>query len=356
MIHSAVAPVFKHRKSQVADRGSAAESQKSSQWPEGWHPAYVLEMLPYAVVVLDATGRVSGCNPAAHELLGAPLVGEPWQGVVQRAFAPQDNPLATGPFLRDGRRIRVATRALAPQPGQIVLLSEDAEAAGEQPLASAAETAAVLAHQIRTPLAAAVLFAGHLMRPLLETQDRLRIAGKLRAALGHLERLVNDILLYARAGRVEKRPLALAGLIDELRELVEPWLCEQDCRITWPQQTPPVRLLAQRDALLSALENLIVNAVEACGRGARLALDVRTTGAGAVECVLSDNGPGVPAGLEARIFEPFFTTRANGTGLGLAVARAVARAHGGEICYAPRAGGGATFTLRMPIDQAGVRS
>lgn len=316
-------------------------------------PARVLEMLPAAVVVLDGAGHVRQCNPAALDLLGAPLLGQPWHDVLRRAFV-ADCGSSSGPLLRDGRRVRVATRAAAPLPGQIVLLAEDAEAAGEQPAATAAvEAAAVLAHQIRTPLAAAVLYAGHMTRPLLETQDRLRLAGKLRAALGHLERLVNDILLCVRAGRGEKRPLALSSLIHELCELTEPWLREQGCRLACPQEIPPLVLPVQREALRSALENLVVNAAEACGRGGCLELEVRCDGPQAVEFVLSDNGPGVPPGLEARIFEPFFTTRANGTGLGLALVRAVALAHGGDVHYAPRAGGGAQFTLRIPISPSG---
>lgn len=310
----------------------------------------VFARMPAGLVVLDGTGCISGYNPAALDLLGVPLAGVRWQQVVPRAFAPHGGKLAPADTrLRDGRRVRVMTAALAPQPGQIIVLVEEPEAVAV-PWATAAETAAVLAHQIRTPLAAAVLYVGHLLRPSLEPPERLRLADKLRAALAHLERLVNDILLWVRAGRIEKRPLELPALLAELRELAQPLLAAQDGRLDCPQEIPPLVCLGHREALLTALLNLVGNAVEACGRGARLELAVRRLpDEAAMELVLSDNGPGVPAEIAQRLFEPFFTTRPNGTGLGLAVVRAVARAHGGEVYYAPRPEGGAQFVLRLPI-------
>lgn len=314
----------------------------------------VIEALPAGVVVLSGDGIVRDCNSTAHNMLGTPLIDRPWAEVLARAFPPPTAPSSLNAgmvMLSDGRRVAVATRALTSPSGQIVLLFEMPVVYETNPEL----VAAVLAHQIRTPLAAAMLQAGQLMRTELEATQRQRIAGKLRAALGHLERLVNDILVCVRAARLEKRSVALDALLKELIELVGPVAAQHACSIDGPREIPPHAVLAHRDSLLVALESLVVNALEASGPGGRVEISVRTPGEDVVELVVSDDGLGVPQEAAGRLFEPFFTTRARGTGLGLVLVRAVARAHGGEARYAPRAEGGAQFTLRIPIYRPAAR-
>jgi signal transduction histidine kinase len=98
--------------------------------------------------------------------------------------------------------------------------------------------------------------------------------------------------------------------------------------------------------------NLVRNAAEAAGAGGRVVVRLSEDGAGA-EIAVEDSGPGIPAERRDRLFEPFFTTKPRGTGLGLAVSRAIARAHGGELAEVGMPGGGARFTLRLPGPPAG---
>jgi signal transduction histidine kinase len=107
----------------------------------------------------------------------------------------------------------------------------------------------------------------------------------------------------------------------------------------------------QRQKLRQVVFNLIKNAVEAAGRGGRVQVRVGA-GPGGVEVAVADSGPGIREGAHGRLFEPFFTTKPAGTGLGLAVSRAIARAHGGDIVADGAPLGGALFTLRLPVRTA----
>jgi len=103
------------------------------------------------------------------------------------------------------------------------------------------------------------------------------------------------------------------------------------------------------EKLRQVLVNLVKNAAEAAGAGGRVAVRVAEFD-GAAEIAVEDSGPGLDPGVRGRLFEPFFTTKPRGTGLGLAVSRAIARAHGGELAADAAAGGGARFALRLPLE------
>jgi signal transduction histidine kinase len=105
------------------------------------------------------------------------------------------------------------------------------------------------------------------------------------------------------------------------------------------------------EKLRQVLVNLVRNAAEAAGPGGRVAVAVGERD-GSAEVSVQDSGPGIPPERRARLFEPFFTTKARGTGLGLAVSRAIARAHGGELAADAPDGGGARFALRLPVRPA----
>lgn len=324
--------------------------------------ARLIAALPAGVVVLDGDGRVQECNPAALEFLGAPLQGQPWRAVIARAFSPRPDD-GDAVSLRDGRKLSLDTRALGDAPGQIVLLQDVTEARRLQErlerhkrLIAMGEMAAGLAHQIRTPLASAMLYASHLTHPALPPEDRSRYAGRIGESLRHLEKLVNDMLAFARGGGAEKATISVAGLLQGLREFAEPTLQAAECTLAFADEVPDVAVYGNRAALLGALQNLIVNAVQACGPSGRLEVCARAAGNGAIDIIVRDNGPGVPEEVKERVFEPFYTTRAQGTGLGLAVVQAVARAHGGAAWLESRQGEGSAFGLRLPINQSSVVS
>ena len=106
--------------------------------------------------------------------------------------------------------------------------------------------------------------------------------------------------------------------------------------------------------LRQVLSNLIRNAAEAAGRGGAVEVSLEGVAGGGAVLSVRDTGPGLDAGALSRLFEPFFTTKDRGTGLGLAVSRAIARAHGGEIEAENSPQGGAAFTVRLPRRPEGV--
>ncbi len=313
----------------------------------------LLDALPAGVVVLDGSGAVQECNPVARELLGEPLLGVSWSAVVARAFAPSaDGPDIT---LRDGRRVNVSTNPLGAEPGQILLLQDVTETHAlqerlnrAQRLSTLGEMSARLAHQVRTPLASALLYTSHLNRSDLAPADVARVAEKIRARLRHLDHLVNDMLTFARGGAGGSEAISLDALLADFRQVLEPLTIAAGCTLEVRDEAPGCQLYGNRDALLGALQNLATNAMQACGAGGRLRLFACIKDAACVEFRLADNGPGVPAELRERIFDPFFTTRAQGTGLGLAVVQAVARAHQGGVWLESRPGEGATFGIVLP--------
>ncbi len=163
----------------------------------------LINFLPGGVVVLDSSGRVTECNPTAIDLLGEPLEGELWRVVIARAFLPRRDD-GHEVSLHDGRRISIATRNLGAD-GQIILLTDQTETrrlqselSRHERLSALGKMMSALAHQIRTPLSTAMLYAGHLRNPQLQEGRREEFAGKLSNRLNHIERQVQDMLLFVK--------------------------------------------------------------------------------------------------------------------------------------------------------------
>jgi two-component system sensor histidine kinase FlrB len=209
------------------------------------------------------------------------------------------------------------------------------------------EMSARLAHQTRTPLTAAVLYSSQLARAGAEPERVQRYAHKILAQLRLLERMVNDMLCFARGAHAGDEEVDLCALFEELIATIAPQVGAGASVKALPAPMG-AQVRGSREALSGALLNLLDNALRVAGEHARVELEARMEDDGGVALLVHDNGPGVPETLRERIFEPFFTTRANGTGLGLAVVQSVARAHGGVARVEPRANGGASFSVRVP--------
>ncbi|HSJ49191.1 MAG TPA: ATP-binding protein [Gammaproteobacteria bacterium] len=317
----------------------------------------LLEALPGGVVVLDGTGRVCECNPAALDLLGEPLLGETWEAVTRRVLSDEQQD-AHEVRLLDGRRVSISRRTLDSQPGQILLLHDVTETRAlqetvsrQQRLSAMGEMTARLAHQIRTPLSSALLYASQLAGGQLKAADQVRFSTKLLQGLRQLERMVHDMLGFARGGAAAAESVPVRELLRDLEQSMVATLLASGARLNIDNQVPTACLQGNREALAGALVNLAANAVQATGQGARLQVTVQETDRGRLEIAVTDNGPGIPAELHERIFEPFFTTRPEGTGLGLAVVQTVLQAHGGGIRLETPAQGGTRFVLELPMTQ-----
>ncbi|ETF08791.1 sensor histidine kinase [Pseudomonas glycinis] len=315
----------------------------------------LLDLLPGGVIVIDGHGLVREANPAAIDLLGSPLEGELWRHVIARCFAPREDD-GHEISLKNGRRLSISTRSLDAEPGQLVLLNDLTETrhlqdqlARHERLSSLGRMVASLAHQIRTPLSAALLYASHLTEQQLPVETQQRFAGRLKERLHELEHQVRDMLVFARGELPLTDRITPNALMQSLQAAALTHV--QDLPIRWQCDSHAGELLCNRDTLVGALLNLIENAIQASAGEARLKVHCYTRGNTLRLCV-SDSGSGIEPTVLARLGEPFFTTKVTGTGLGLTVVKAVARAHQGELTLRSRVGRGTCAQVSLPLFSA----
>ncbi len=330
----------------VGDQGQAGEfiAAKLANW---------LDALPLAVIVLNADGRVECANAAARNWLDRPLEGCLWRHVIAEAFTPQGvngQDLA----LANGRLVSIVTCPAGREPGQIVVIEDVTEnrrlqqrVNHVQRLSAIGEMAAQLAHQIRTPLASAMLYASQLVATQTPGSPAARAAAGCLEQLHGLNGVIRDMLLFAR-GTHDAENLNVQELAEEIEAKSAQALQASGCRLLVSDAAPQAVIRGSRNLLVGLFENLINNAAQMCGRGGEITLVITAPGSESVEFAVADTGPGVPAELKERIFEPFFTTRGEGTGLGLAVVRAIARDHRASVELDSAPGQGATFRVRFP--------
>jgi two-component system sensor histidine kinase FlrB len=319
--------------------------------------ASLLEALPGGVVVLDAEDRIVQANPAALRMLGTGVVGATWGEIeAHRLAAAPDAEWqlrgAHGALL--DRWVSLSRSPLEADRGRILLLSDITEARRlrdqlerHRRLSAMGEMAAGLAHQLRTPLATALLYAGNLAREKLAEPERLRFAQRMQARLRDLERMIQAMLTFVRGVPSARDTIDMEALIREVAQVVEPQMQAVGVRLEVESACTGARTQGNREALTGALLNLLENALQACPQGGVVRL--RADGAGeSVRVRVCDTGIGMDEAVQARLFEPFFTTRNEGTGLGLAIVRTVVQAHGGEVAVASQRGRGTEFTVTLP--------
>jgi two-component system sensor histidine kinase FlrB len=251
-------------------------------------------------------------------------------------------------------RISISATAQATTGGRIILLHDVTEAwrmrvsaARNERLAAMGEMVASLAHQLRTPLAAALLYTGHLASVQLPAADRASVADRAVERLRHLEKLIKDMLIFARGEALGREVFGVCDLLLELGQTIEPVAQRQQIAFSQDCRAAGQQLFGNRKEIAGALINLLENAIQVLGDGGEVVLSA-VQDSGEIVFAVRDNGRGIPLELQARLFEPFFTTRADGTGLGLAIARGVARAHGGDIFLRSALGEGSEFRLVLP--------
>jgi len=205
-----------------------------------------------------------------------------------------------------------------------------------------------IAHEVRNPLGALDLFAGLLAEELAERPEAAHVA-RIRAELAALSKVVEEFLDFARARPPVREPVDLAQLLGEVADLAQPLATARQVSIS-VEGVGEAR--ADREQLRRAAVNLVRNAVEAAPAASLVELVARAAdGEAAIE--VADRGAGLPPAAREKLFRPFFTTKPRGTGLGLALAKKVADAHGGTLALEDRAGGGTIARLVVPAGDAG---
>ncbi len=312
----------------------------------------LLDALPAGVVLLDAKARVTALNPAAIAMLGEAALGQHWGDVVAAVLEPT---VTVGEWQLGEGRVSMAESVLPSGGGKILLLHDISSAhrmkdelERSQRLAAMGEMAASLAHQLRTPLAAALLYTASLGQPDMSEAARAKFADKASGQLRRLERLIQDVLLFARGETIGRDVFSASELLHETVQTVEPLMRERGIVFAVNDECSGAILVGSRKALYGALVNLLENAMQATPAGGAICFSAQRQG-DRLDFLVRDSGPGVPPDLQRRIFEPFYTTKGQGTGLGLAIALGVARAAGGTIDILSPRDGGAEFVMRLPL-------
>lgn len=342
----------------------------------------LVENMPIGLVAVDMEKRIASVNAAGGSILGfasADVSGqfggdilpeELWHQLVK--LDAHDRPVEQelNCTLHSGQVVplQVSAAALTNEYGRVqgsILLLKDlseiaslrAEVDRSQRLATVGRLAAGVAHEIRNPLSSIKGFATYFKERYRKVPEDQHIANIMIQEVDRLNRVVGQLLEFARPVSISKREISLRAFIEDSLKLVERQA--SDSGVSVQSELPGEDAVGRLDAdkMNQVLLNLYLNAIESMeggGSGAgggKMSVSLSNDAAHKrIEIRVSDTGTGISEPDLAHIFDPYFTTKPTGTGLGLAIAHKIIQGHGGEIHAESRVGAGTTFTIVLPGD------
>ena len=324
----------------------------------------LIDVMPTGLVMLDGNGMVITVNKVARALLDEPILGQAWYNVIKRAFKPRADD-GHEVSLNNGRRVKLEIMALGDQPGQLIMITDltqtrllQEKISHMQRLSSLGRMVSTLAHQIRTPLSAAMLYSANLTNKKLNSDSRIRFQSKLQSRLKDLEQQVNDMLLFSKSGKEQVVSLlSVNEVVSDSIQGMEALINQSDIKVELETCADDCQVLGNKNALTGAIQNLIHNSIQVLKDNDIADGCIKLT----AHCEhnfayvhIKDNGCGIEKVLSEKIFEPFYTDKAQGTGLGLAVVKSVVDAHQGSVSLLNDDNEGAHFCMKFPLDSTGV--
>ena len=337
----------------------------------------IIESAVDGIVVINSRGRIEAFNPAAETLFGyresevlgrnvtmlmpAPYRDEHDTYVSRYLSTKEPRVIGIGREVRGLRRdgtefpvhLAVGEMSLGGERKFAGILHDlssrvrmEEQLREQAALVRLGEMAAVIAHEVRNPLAGIRGAVQVIARRFAEDSRDAAVAGEIVARIDALNGLIQDLLLFARPPNPRPMPTQVSALVAITAELLAADPALAGVRVEIDGSAPPVA--GDGELLKIVFQNLLVNSAHAMqGRGKiRVAVE-SSDGFCALRFI--DNGPGIPSEIRAKIFMPFFTTKARGTGLGLATAKRLVEAHQGSITVECPLEGGTTVTIRLPL-------
>jgi two-component system sensor histidine kinase HydH len=224
------------------------------------------------------------------------------------------------------------------------------EVARNQRLASLGRLAAGVAHEIRNPLSSIKGFATYFKERYPDAPQDQKTANIMIAEVDRLNRVVGQLLEFARPVPLSPKLTSLKDLVDDSVRLIEQKAKEKHITVKTLNSVKVDKAAIDPDRINQVLLNLYLNAIESMGPGGELGVELSAGEEDQrIEIRVSDTGCGIPGEHFSRIFDPYFTTKSTGTGLGLAIAHNIMEAMGGKINISSRPGTGTTFCIIIPI-------
>ncbi len=334
----------------------------------------LVETMPIGLVALDTEKRIASLNQAASRLFGLPVsdamekqgarvLPDALREVIDALDRRSDTTdRQIDCVLSDGRMLplEVTTTVLMDESGLFfgfaVLIKDLSELealrkvlARSQRLATVGRLAAGVAHEIRNPLSSIKGFATYFKQRYPDAAEDQQIAGIMIQEVDKLNRVVGQLLEFARPVQVTPRWTQVTPLIDDALKLVEQQAAEAQITVRSTVTPPDLQAMLDAHRIHQVLLNLFLNALDAMGPGGSLNVRAETSPDKREMIIrVADTGTGIAPEDLAHIFDPYFTTKPAGTGLGLAIVHNIAEAHHGRINAESDPHGGTVMTLRLP--------
>jgi len=345
---------------------SGIDQEAGSKLPAGI--SSVLAVLLSSAVVLDSDDRVLSFSAAAKEfglveedrLVVGELLALARQ--VRREGMAREGEIDIMTSRFGGRATSFAVRVAPLGPavgdgGLILLLAED-QTESRRVDEVRRDFVANISHELKTPVGALALLAETVEEAADDPDAVLRFAGRMRQEASRLTDLVQDLIMLSRIQAAEPvpdpSPVKLDSVVAEALDRCRMKATARGISLELSGETG-ISLLGDEDLLVTALRNLLENAVAYSPDKTRVQVTTRTADSWMAEISVTDQGIGIPERDRERIFERFYrvdparSRATGGTGLGLAIVKHVTAAHGGNVTVWSKEGGGSTFTLRLPL-------
>ena len=335
----------------------------------------VLASMTNGLITLDLDSRIVSANSAAQAILG--LQDRHWQGISFRDLWPEDNSfirllqkclktetpcgnqeislntdgekqrtlMVNTSFLENGRGKKMGVVVVINDITEVKAL--EARMRQSDRLAALGTLSAGLAHEIRNPLSAIKTFVQLLPRKLSNPAFFDKFQTTVPRELNRINDLIESLLELARPPKLEFNTTSLSGCLSQVEDLYRDKLEAANITLEISQEESLPELWADREHLVRALSNIVLNGLEAMPGGGKLTVTAEELG-GQVVLRFIDTGVGMDVPTKDKIFNPFFTTKETGTGLGLAMTHKIIQEHGGNIEVNSVVGKGTTFTLTFP--------